>query len=131
MDYLQTFIGILIGGGFIAFIQFLIQRSDNKREKDSKILKAIGDLSEKVTAIEDRMDKGSADGARRRILAFDDELRRGLEHSEESYNQVLADVKFYRDFCRSHADYENDKAVSAIAHIKDTYQRVKNENKFI
>lgn len=131
MDYLQTFIGILIGGGFIAFVQFLIQRSDNKKEKDSKILKAIGDLSEKVTAIEDRMDKGSADGARRRILAFDDELRRGLEHSEESYNQVLADVKFYRDFCRSHADYENDKAVSAIAHIKDTYQRVKNANKFI
>ena len=131
MELLQTFVGMLIGGGFIAFVQFLIQRSDNKKEKDSKILKAIGDLSDKVKGIEDRMDKGSADGARRIILAFDDELRRGLEHSEESYNQILADVKFYRDFCRSHADYENDKAVSAISHIKETYQHVKNENKFI
>ena len=101
MEILQTFVGMLIGGGLIAFVQFLIQRSDNKKEKDSKILKAIGDLSDKVKGIEDRMDKGSADGARRRILAFDDELRRGLEHSEESYNQILADVKFYRDFCRS------------------------------
>ena len=131
MELLQTFVGMLIGGGFIAFVQFLIQRYDNKKEKDSKILKAIGDLSDKVKGIENRMDKGSADGARRRILAFDDELRRGLEHSEESYNQILADVKFYRDFCRSHADYENDKAVSAISHIKETYQHVKNENKFI
>ena len=46
MELLQTFVGMLIGGGFIAFVQFLIQRSDNKKEKDSKILKAIGDLSD-------------------------------------------------------------------------------------
>ena len=62
---------------------------------------------------------------------FDDELRRKVDHSEESYNQVLADIKFYRHYCRTHADYENDKATSAIAHIRETYQTIKNENKFI
>lgn len=131
MNTVQLLIPFLLGSAFIGFIEFLIRRTDDKKEKKSKILEAINALSEKVTCIEHRMDKGSADGARRRILAFDDELRRGLEHSEESFNQILADVKFYRDFCRSHADYENDKAVSAISHIKETYQRVKNENKFI
>ena len=131
MDYLQTIIGMLIGGGLIGLIEFLIRRSDDKKEKNSKVLVAIQALSDKITAIEGRMDKGNADSARRRILAFDDELRRGLDHSEESYNQILQDIKFYRDFCRMHDDYENDKATSAIAHIRETYQRVKNENKFI
>ena len=131
MDYLQTIVGMLIGGGLIGLIEFLIRRSDDKKEKNSKVLAAIQALSDKITAIEGRMDKGNADSARRRILAFDDELRRGLDHSEESFNQILQDVKFYRDFCKAHDDYENDKAVSAIAHIRETYQRVKNENKFI
>ena len=131
MEYIQAVVGILIGGGLFAFIQFLITRADGKREKESKVLAAIQALSDKITAIEGRMDKGNADSARRRILAFDDELRRGLDHSEESYNQILQDIKFYRDFCRMHDDYENDKATSAIAHIRETYQRVKNENKFI
>lgn len=131
MDYLQTIIGMLIGGGLIGLIEFLIRRSDDKKEKNSKVLAAIQALSDKITAIEGRMDKGNADSARRRILAFDDELRRGLDHSEESYNQILQDIKFYRDFCRMHDDYENDKATSAISHIRETYQRVKNENKFI
>jgi len=131
MDYLQTIIGMLIGGGLIGLIEFLIRRSDDKKEKNSKVLAAIQALSDKITAIEGRMDKGNADSARRRILTFDDELRRGLDHSEESYNQILQDIKFYRDFCRMHDDYENDKATSAIAHIRETYQRVKNENKFI
>ena len=131
MDYLQTIIGMLIGGGLIGLIEFLIRRSDDKKEKNSKVLAAIQALSDKITAIEGRMDKGNADSARRRILAFDDELRRGLDHSEESYNQILQDIKFYRNFCRMHDDYENDKATSAIAHIRETYQRVKNENKFI
>lgn len=131
MDYLQTIIGMLIGGGLIGLIEFLIRRSDDKKEKNSKVLAAIQALSDKITAIEGRMDKGNADSARRRILAFDDELRRGLDHSEESYNQILQDIKFYRDFCRTHDDYENDKATSAIAQIRETYQHVKNENKFI
>ena len=46
-------------------------------------------------------------------------------------NQVLADIKFYRHYCREHEDYENDKATSAITHVRDTYQEVKNANKFI
>lgn len=131
MDFWNTLVGCLFGGSFIAFIEFLIRRSDEKKDKNSEVLKAIRDLADKITGIESRMDKENADEARRSILSFDDELRRGMEHSEESFNQVLQDVKYYRNFCRTHADYENDKATSAIAHIRETYQRVKNENKFI
>ena len=131
MDFLQAAAIALISGGLVSLIEFLIRRSDEKQDKNSEVLKAIQDLAEKIAGIEKRMDKESADEARRNILTFDDELRRRVDHSEESYNQVLADIKFYRHYCRTHADYENDKATSAINHIRETYQAVKNENKFI
>ena len=131
MDFLQAAAIALISGGLVSLIEFLIRRSDEKQDKNSEVLKAIQNLAEKIAGIEKRMDKESADEARRNILTFDDELRRKVDHSEESYNQVLADIKFYRHYCRTHADYENDKATSAINHIRETYQEVKNENKFI
>lgn len=131
MDFLQAAAIALISGGLVSLIEFLIRRSDEKQDKNSEVLKAIQSLAEKITGIENRMDKENADEARRNILSFDDELRRGVPHSEESFNQVLQDIKFYRNYCREHTDYENDKATSAITHIRETYQAVKNENKFI
>lgn len=131
MDFLQAAAIALISGGLVSLIEFLIRRSDEKQDKNSEVLKAIQSLADKITGIENRMDKENADEARRNILSFDDELRRGVPHSEESFNQVLQDIKFYRNYCREHTDYENDKATSAITHIRETYQAVKNENKFI
>ena len=131
MDSVQAVLVALVSGGFVSFIQFLIQRSDEKKDKSREVLKGIKDLADKILGLESRMDKENADEARRRILAFDDELRRKTEHSEESFNQILQDIKFYRNYCRTHADYENDKASSATAHIRETYARVKGADKFI
>lgn len=131
MDSVQAVLVALVSGGFVSFIQFLIQRSDAKKDKNSEVLKGIKDLADRILRLESRMDNENADEARRRILAFDDELRRKTEHSEESFNQILQDIKFYRNYCRTHADYENDKASSATAHIRETYARVKDADKFI
>lgn len=131
MDFLQAAAIALISGGLVSLIEFLIRRNDEKQDKNSEVLKALKELADEIASILARMDKENADDARRNILNFDDELRRKVDHSEESYNQVLADIKFYRHYCREHEDYENDKATSAIAHVRETYQAVKNENKFI
>ena len=153
MDFWSTLIGCVFGGSFIGLIEFLIRRNDEKKDKNSEVLHTLKSIKEQMTVIESalneqitgvketireeitgveaRMDRENADEARRSILSFDDELRRNMDHSEESFNQVLQDIKYYRNFCRTHEDYENDKATSAIAHIRETYQRVKNENKFI
>ena len=84
MDFLQAAAIALISGGLVSLIEFLIRRSDEKHDKNSEVLKAIQGLAEKIAGIEKRLDKESADEARRNILTFDDELRRKVEHSEES-----------------------------------------------
>ena len=131
MEFWHGVLIALISGGLVGFLEFMIRRNDEKKARHNEILDTLKIIKERILGIEARMDKENADVARRNILAFDDELRRHEDHSEESYNQVLADIKYYRDFCRNHDDYENDKATSAIAHILATYQTVKNENKFI
>ncbi len=132
---MDNIVSVLLGGALVAavltFLQFLITRRDAKAEKDSKILKAIEALTEKITGLEKRMDKNSADEARRNILLFDDELRRGDAHSEESFNQILEDCNYYMKFCRLHPEYENNKAAAAISNIQHVYQQVKMEDRFI
>ena len=131
MDFLQTLISGLVGGGLIGFLEFLIRRRDEKSNKWGQVMEAIDGLKSAIGGIDERLDKENADDARRNILSFDDELRRGMDHSEESYNQILEDTNFYSRYCKQHPEYENNKAVNAIRHINDTYQRVKAENKFI
>ena len=91
----------------------------------------ISGLSSQIQNIREAMSRKDADDSRRRILVFDDELRRDVGHSEESYNQVLEDIRNYELYCKHHDDYKNSKAVAAITNVKETYIIVKRENKFI
>lgn len=72
-----------------------------------------------------------AKSARRRIISCADELRRGVEHSQEFFDDVLQDISYYNNYCKENPDFENMKAVVAIEFIKETYQHCLKENKFL
>ena len=131
MEFWQTLLGGILGGGVFGFIQFLITRHDTKKGKDNKVIQAIEKISDHLTELDERMAKERADDSRRNIIIFDDEIRRKLGHSEESFNQVNEDITHYTEYCRSHANYQNSKAVSAIQNIRETYRQVKKEDAFI
>ena len=123
-----TFIG---GGGFLAFVQFLITRHDNKKGKTREILAAIEKLSDEVAQVKGDMDRRDAVLARTHILRFDDELINGIKHSKEYFCQQLHDIDVYEQYCESHHDFQNSYAVMAIAHIRSTYKECLEKNKFI
>ena len=131
MEFWQTLLGGILGGGVFGFIQFLITRHDTKKGKDNKVIQAIEKISDHLTELDERMAKERADDSRRNIIIFDDEIRRKLGHSEESFNQVNEDITHYTEYCRSHANYQNSKAVAAIQNIRETYRQVKKEDAFI
>lgn len=86
-------------------------------EKDNAELKAM--LSEHI----ERTDAREADKARRRILAFDSELRRGKKHTDGEFEDVLETIRQYESYCGAHPDYKNHVAGAAIEHVKSVYQR--------
>ena len=89
-------------------------------------------VHKEIDTIKEKEEIREANNLRNRILRFDDELRRKVDHSEESFNQALDDVSRYQDYCGKHeGSYHNAKADVAMQNIKDTYAICKKENKFI
>ena len=59
---------------------------------------------------------------RQRILHFCDEILCEKGHSKEHYDEILEDIDKYEKYCNEHPQFVNNKAVMAIATIKDAYQ---------
>ena len=123
--------GIFASTGLWGFLTAIIQKRSKDKENENEILKAIADLKQDIEGLKEDMDKDNADAARNRILRFDDELRRHIDHSEEFFNQTMDDVNFYMSYCKHHEDYKNSRADVAILHINECYKYCKENNKFI
>lgn len=98
--------------------------------KVDAIEEKMNGLDNKVDTVEDKIDLNQAITSRVRILRFGDELRRGIEHSKEAFDQVLeSDIKDYSIYCDSHKDFENDKTVITTQIIRETYRKLYTEHK--
>lgn len=62
-----------------------------------------------------------AEDARAAVLRFNNELLRGIPHTREEFFEVLQKIDVYEDYCDTHRDYENNRAVHAIANINRVY----------
>lgn len=62
-----------------------------------------------------------AEDARAAVLRFNNELLRGIPHTREEFFEVLQKIDVYEDYCDKHKDYENNRAVHAIANINRVY----------
>lgn len=62
-----------------------------------------------------------AEDARAAALRFNNELLRDIPHTREEFFEVLQKIDIYEDFCDRHKDYENNRAVHAIANINRVY----------
>lgn len=158
MTVTQEGMGVLIDmqalgwlGGILAIIlTFVWEKLGKKFKPWSWLLNWIGSrinasINKRLTTIEDKVDKlEKADAqqdarnaeqraldARRHIIAAADELRRGVEHSEEWFNSVLEDCTGYKRYCTENPDFQNEKAVRSMQYIENTYDKVYAENKFI
>ena len=69
--------------------------------------------------------------ARRDVLRFNDEVRRGVQHTAESYDDILEAIDAYEHYCDTHPGFENNKAVLAISNIKRVYQERLIKNDFL
>lgn len=94
-----------------------LQEIDQHRAEDKKEAKERDEMQNALTA-------------RYRLIRFADEIKQGVQHSEESFNQMLEDKDLYEDYCREHPKFPNSKATASIKLVQDTYDMCLKENKF-
>lgn len=109
-------------------INLLLQRHFAKKDKTADRISHLQSTLDTHIAEDAEHD---AKQARRRIIGFADECRRGTRHSEEHFDNVLEDVDAYNKYCAAHPEFENSKAVQSIRFITDVYDRCKRTNDFI
>ena len=140
MSVLELFAG---GGGLVLAAMTVIQITPVKLDPWSWLAKAIGkainaDVLAKLGEAEKRLDKHitvddqrAADGNRTRILHFNNELVRNLKHTKEEFVEILAEIDAYEEYCRSHPEYPNNRAVIAIDNVRDVYKERLKKNDFL
>ena len=145
---LQDF--IFLSGSGAAILATIIQ-SLSKRYKpwtwlasqfgkaaNKEMLDKLNNLEVKIDKLEKRdneqdakQEEEKAKAARRRILRCSDEIRSKQRHSEEYFNDVLDDITFYTQYCDTHPNFKNEKAVMAIHLVESTYNKCLEDNDFL
>ena len=131
MELIITVVIAIVGSNALwGFIQFLVQRKDNKEECGKKIIEMIEKLDGKIDKLDNELSERSAISCRVRIIKFMDEILQGWSHSHDSYVQVMQDITNYLRYCAEHPDFKNHQTEATIAHIQADYQERLEKNDF-
>lgn len=131
-ELVLTIVAAVLGSSALfAFLQFIIQRKDNKEDKEDTIIEKIDSLSADIKNLSDKIDMNQATQARVRILRAGDELRQSALRSSEYYRQLNEDITSYEQYCSDHPDYRNNQATLTIQYINDVYQKCLKEDTFL
>lgn len=128
---ITVILSIFGGGALLSFLQYLINRHDEKKGKGKTLMKAIEEVRKEIDTLRNEISEDRANNARIRILSFSDEVRHNMRHSKESFDQINLDIDTYRRYCDAHKDYKNNRAVMAIANIERVYKECLEDNDFL
>lgn len=130
------------GGGFLLLLTF-IQLAPVKLDPwsaiarwvgkaiNGEVLGKLGHLERRLDEHIDTDDKRDADSHRVKILQFNNELLRSIDHTKEEFIEVLAEIDAYEKFCNDHPDYPNNRAVLAIENIRENYKERLKKHDFL
>ena len=145
---LEAIIQALLGSGgvalgAIAVIFTLIQITPIKinpwswlgrkigRMLNGEVLDEVKDLKQDLADHKAKSEERHATLCRAHILKFGDEVRHGIPHSKEGYDNILLDIDSYEEYCEQHPGYKNNVAVATMKHIKKMYQKHLEKDTFL
>lgn len=152
LDFCLNHLGSVMAGsgGLVAAVMAMIEISPIKINPWSWIAKTIGnamnagvmdEIKQVKTAqeetrkkLDDHIEEGEerkADNYRSRVLRFNNELVRGLGHTEEDYDEILDVIWKYNEYCKTHPNYKNNKMPHAIKNVERMYDEMLQTNGFL
>lgn len=87
-------------------------------------LLGIKSVSDKVDALEKKVDENQATTIRVRILNFENELQEGRKHSKDSWDQVMDDIHRYENYTNEHPEFINNITIASTNHITKKYSEL-------
>ena len=98
---------------------------------NGEVLGKLGRLEARLDEHINTDDKRDADSHRVKILQFNNELLRSIDHTKEEFIEALAEIDAYERFCKDHEDYPNNRAVLAIENIRENYKERLKKHDFL
>lgn len=130
-DYWSQFVSIPgVKTGLVIFLLSAVEISPVKINPWSWIGGVIGKLlgietvSDKVDALEQKVDENQATTIRVRILRFEDEVQNNVEHSKDSWDQAMDDISRYEEYTEEHPKFKNNITEASINHLKKKYDEL-------
>lgn len=101
------------------------------KETAQNLSDKIEEQDKKIDALSEKIDANEAIACRTRIVRFGDDLYQGMRHAESGYtfrpskehfDHILIDITNYRNYCKTHPNFENNIAEMTIKQIKEAYE---------
>ena len=108
----------------------LSSKVDNVNSKVDFLTEKVESIDLRVEQVDDKVDANKADTYRTRILRFNGEIKRGMKHDEEEFNDCLTAIDRYETYCNEHPDYPNNKCRLAIQNVERVYKDCLEKNSF-
>ena len=152
IDFCLNHLGSIMAGGsgLIVAVMSIIQVSKIEINPQSWIaaqlgnalnagvMKEIKDIKaeqeetrKKLDAHIEEGEERKADNYRSRVLRFNNELVRGLGHTEVDYDEILGVIWKYNEYCKTHPKYKNNKMPHAIKNVERMYDEMLQTNGFL
>lgn len=152
IDFCLNHLGSVMAGssGLIVAVMSIIQVSKIEINPQSWIatqlgnalnagvMKEIKDIKAELEETRKKLDAHIEEGEERKannyrssVLRFNNELVRGLGHTEEDYDEILGIILKYNEYCKTHPKYKNNKMPHAIKNVERMYDEMLQTNGFL
>lgn len=101
------------------------------RAVNEELIHKVDKLEEDVIKLRDANEEQTAKDNRASILRFGDELRLGIKHSKESFDNVLNTISDYDTYCKNHPTFKNKIAEVNERYIEGIYTECLRNNTFL
>ncbi len=91
--------------------------------------KSIDILKTDLHKVRKKSEENDAKLIRTRILRFNNETVRGMEHTREEWIDCLNAIDEYEKYCEEHEGFKNGYAVESINNLRNTYRKLEREHK--
>lgn len=124
IDWTAIFVALIAflgSAGIWTYIDHKQQRRAEREMQSNEILKEVKTIRTEIAELSETVNENEAKASRIRILKFADEIFMAQNHSKDSFDQCMADITYYEDYCSKHPSFKNHQTEETCEYILEIY----------